>query len=116
MVFHNIVELCIIQIRPELWPRTVLRKITDPLPFLARGAHGSSLSAWNHKEETEHFTQNIIVKQWHKGSFQETSPAANLGEVGAERLNRVKGSGQGLGSETVGWICKSGFKRAVRNN
>lgn len=75
MVFHNIVELCIIQIRPELWPRTVLRKITDPLPFLAHGAHGSSLSAWNHKEETEHFTQNIIVKQWHKASFQETSPA-----------------------------------------
>ena len=38
MVFHNIVELCIIQIRPELWPRTVLRKITDPLPFLAHWA------------------------------------------------------------------------------
>lgn len=38
MVFRNIVKQCIIQIRQGLWPRTVLRKITDPLPFPAHWA------------------------------------------------------------------------------
>lgn len=44
MVFRNTVEQCIIQIRQGFWPRTVLRKITDPLPFLAHWAQ--ILSVW----------------------------------------------------------------------
>ena len=29
----------------------------------------------------------MIVKEWHKGSFGETGPAADLGKEGAERLD-----------------------------
>ena len=47
----------------------------------------SSLSDWNHKEKIEHFTQNMIVKEWHKGSLGEIGPAADLGKEGAECLN-----------------------------
>lgn len=38
MVLRNIVKQCIIQIRQGLWPRTVLRKVTEPVPFPAHWA------------------------------------------------------------------------------
>lgn len=44
MVFPNFVEPCIIQMRQELWPINVFRKITDPLPSLAHWAQIFSVS------------------------------------------------------------------------
>lgn len=67
MVFRNIVEPCIIQIRPALWPRTVLRKITAPLPFLAHWAQ--TFSVWLESPKGNWNTPNIVVKQRHEGSL-----------------------------------------------
>ena len=102
MVFRNIVERCIIQIRPGLWPRTVLRKITDLLPFLAHWAQ--IFSVWlESQRENWTFYPKYDCKTVAQRLFRRDRSCDRLGQG----RGRASGWVAGLGSEAVGWICKS---------
>lgn len=110
MVFRNIVEQCIIQMRQELQPRTILRKITDPLPFLALWAQ--IFSVWLESQRgnwtfyPKYYCKLVAEKSFPKDRSCDGRTWAGGGRLVSHAASR-QNSHQNPVSEVVGRICKS---------
>lgn len=108
MVFCNIMEQCITQITPGLWPRGAFRKPMDLLPF-PHIELTSSLPAPTQRELPSY------PKYYHKAEMELRIDSAGWGQgAGAHSLLSATGALQHwLASEALGWIGKLYSKGVV---